>query len=134
MSLFAYCLIATITAFVLGRANRSLKLFWQLLIAFGIGAIGAAIVQKCTTSDEEKANVVTVLTPEPGVPASIPFMTEMSELDALPAPTAIFIASQVSRATVRDNNKPCDNLMAASGPKGGIRGQPWVAMGAYDTS
>ena len=133
MSLFAYCLIATLTAFVLGRANRSITLFWQLLIAFGIGAIGAAIVQKCTTSDEEKTNVVTVLTPETGVPATIPFMSKMTELNALNAPTATFIAAQVSRATVRDNNMSCDNLVAASGPEG-IRGQPWVAMGTYDTS
>ena len=57
----------------------------------------------------------------------------MTELNALNAPTATFIATQVSRDTVRDNNMSCDNLVAASGPKG-IRGQPWVAMGTYDTS
>lgn len=131
MSLFIYCTIAVLAAFAIGRANRSIKLFWELLIAFGIGAMGAAIAQKCTASDNEKANVVTVLTPESGLPASIPFMTEMSELDALPAPTATFVAAQVSQDVVRDNNVLL--LNAASKASGEPRGQPFL-QGFYDTS
>lgn len=133
MSLFLYCTAAVLIAFAFGRANRSINLFWELLIAFGIGAIGAAIVQKCTTSGEEKTNVVTVLTPEQGLPASIQFTTVGQ--DALNSPTATFVATLESRATVSDNNVISrDNFTAASRPKECIRGQPWVAMGTYDTS
>ena len=58
MSLLIYCTIAVLTAFVIGRAKRSAKLFWLLLTCFGIGAISAAIFSSCEgvkeTDDVEK--------------------------------------------------------------------------------
>lgn len=131
MSLFFYCILAVLVAFAIGRANRSIKLFWTLLIAFGIGAMGAAVVKKCSAPNNEKTNVVTVLTSESGLPASIPFTTEMFELDALPAPIATFVATQMSQDVVRDNNMSL--LNAASKASGEPRGQPFL-QGFYDTS
>lgn len=131
MSLFMYCIIAVLIAFIMGRANRSIHLFWSLIIAFGIGAIGAAIFQKCTTSRSEKTNVVTVLTSENGLPASIPLLSEMTELDALDGPTATLQASQMSQATVSDYNAIL--LNCTSETSGEPRGQPFL-QGFFDTS
>lgn len=131
MSLFFYCIIAVLIAFAIGRANRSIKLFWSLLIAFGIGAIGAAVVKKCSTSNNEKTNVVTILTSEDGLPASIPFTTEMSEQDALDGPTATFVAPHMSQDIVSDNNILF--VSCTSKVSGEPRGQPFLE-GFYNTS
>lgn len=130
MSLFFYCIMAVLIAFVIGRANRNITLFWTLLIAFGIGAIGAAIIKKCTTSDEKKSNVVTVLTPTDGVPATILF-TNAVEQNMLPAPTAIAIAPLVSQVTVSDHNILLSSCTSKA--SGEPRGQPFLE-GYFNTS
>lgn len=52
MSLLLYCIFATVASFVLGRVNKSDKLFWYLLLSFGAGAVGAEVVDRLSNNNE----------------------------------------------------------------------------------
>lgn len=126
MNLLLYCTIATAIAFAIGRANRSGKLFWALLTAFGIGAIGAAIYNGSHPVEKKKVTVVTKTMPESSLAATIQFSDNI-ELDALPGETTILMETLTGQSLYRDNNIEVTSAASKYGQKA-IRTQPIEAL------
>lgn len=106
LSLLLYCIVAVIAAFVIARANRSDKLFWYLLIAFGVGAIGAAIVDGTVSKSTEIAKVVkTVPMLDKSKVATIQASLYNTNLDALHDDAGTLVPDPTGKVLFyRDNN------------------------------
>ena len=105
-NLLLYCIVAVVIAFVIARANRSDKLFWYLLIAFGVGAIGAAIVDGTTSKSTQVAKVVKA-NPMLGTSdvVSIQVSPYNTNLNALREDTGTIVPDPIGKVLLyRDNN------------------------------